>query len=45
MEDQDIDLDELDAAYDEDLDKDAVQSDQDSEKAQQELGSNEPQPQ
>ena len=41
MEDQDIDLDELDAAYDEDLDKDAVQSDQDSEKAQNEL--NQPQ--
>jgi hypothetical protein len=37
MEDQDIDLDELDAAYDEDLDKDAVKSDQESEKAQNEL--------
>ena len=43
MEDQDIDLDELDAAYDEDLDKDAVQSDQDSQEAQNELNSNEPQ--
>jgi len=37
MEDQDIDLDELDAAYDEDLDKDAIQSDQEGQEAQNEL--------
>ena len=41
MEDQDIDLDELDAAYDEDLDKDAIQSDQEGQEAQNEL--NQPQ--
>jgi hypothetical protein len=43
MEDQDIDLDELDDAYDEDLDKDAIQSDQESQEAQDELNAQEPQ--
>jgi hypothetical protein len=37
MEDQDIDLDELDAAYEEDLDKDAIQSDEQQQDAQQQL--------
>jgi hypothetical protein len=37
MEDQDIDLDELDAAYEEDLDKESVQSDEQQQNAQQQL--------
>jgi hypothetical protein len=37
MEDQDIDLDELDAAYEEDLDKESVQSDEQQQDAQQQL--------
>lgn len=37
MEDQDIELDELDQAYEQDLDKDAVQSDEQAQDAQQSL--------
>ena len=37
MEDQDIDLDELDQAYEQDLDKEAVQSDQQAQDAEQSL--------
>jgi hypothetical protein len=37
MEDQDIDLDELDQAYEQDLDKDAVQNDQQAQDAEQSL--------
>jgi len=37
MEDQDIDLDELDQAYEHDLDKEAVQSDEQANDAQQSL--------
>ena len=37
MADQDIDLDELDAAYEEDLDKEAIQSDEQQQDAQQQL--------
>jgi hypothetical protein len=37
MEDQDIDLDELDAAYEEDLDKESIQSDEQQQDAQQQL--------
>jgi hypothetical protein len=37
MEDQDIDLDELDAAYEQDLDKEDTQSDAKAENAQQNL--------
>jgi hypothetical protein len=49
MEDQDIDLDELDQAYEQDLDQDANQSDSDAEAAQDSLTAPEsgaaPQPQ
>lgn len=37
MEDQDIELDDLDQAYEQDLDKDAVQSDEQAQDAQQSL--------
>jgi hypothetical protein len=37
MEDQDIDLDELDQAYEQDLDKEANQSDEQAQDAQQSL--------
>ena len=37
MADQDIDLDELDAAYEEDLDKEAIQSDEQQQDAEQQL--------
>jgi len=37
MEDQDIDLDELDQAYEQDLDKEANQSDEQANDAQQSL--------
>lgn len=37
MEDQEIDLDELDQAYEQDLDKEAVQSDEQAQNAQQQL--------
>ena len=37
MEDQDIDLDELDQAYEQDLDQDAVQNDQQAQDAEQSL--------
>jgi hypothetical protein len=37
MEDQDIDLDELDQAYEQDLDKEANQSDDQAQDAQQSL--------
>ena len=37
MEDQDIDLDDLDQAYEQDLDKDATQNDAQAENAQQSL--------
>jgi flagellar biogenesis protein FliO len=37
MEDQDIDLDELDAAYEQDLDKEDTQSDAKAQDAQQNL--------
>lgn len=37
MEDQDIDLDELDQAYEQDLDKEAEQDDQQAQQAQQSL--------
>jgi hypothetical protein len=37
MEDQDIDLEELDQAYEQDLDKEAVQSDEQAQNAQQQL--------
>ena len=37
MADQDIDLDELDAAYEEDLDKEAIKSDEQQQDAQQQL--------
>jgi hypothetical protein len=37
MEDQDIDLDELDQAYEQDLDKESVQSDQQAQDAEQSL--------
>ena len=42
MEDQDIDLDDLDQAYEQDLDKDATQNDAQAENAQQSL--EQPQP-
>ena len=42
MEDQDIDLDDLDQAYEQDLDKDATQNDAQAENAQQSLA--QPQP-
>jgi len=42
MEDQDIDLDDLDRAYEQDLDKDATQNDAQAENAQQSLA--QPQP-
>lgn len=42
MEDQDIDLSELDQAYEEDLDKESTQNDQQAQNAQQQLA---PQPQ
>lgn len=42
MEDQDIDLSELDQAYEEDLDKESMQNDQQAQNAQQQLA---PQPQ
>jgi len=45
MEDQDIDLDELDAAYEEDLDKESIQSDQEGQEAQNELNQPEQAPQ
>ena len=37
MEDQDIDLDDLDSAYEEDLDKEEYQNDQQAQNAQQQL--------
>jgi hypothetical protein len=37
MEDQDIDLDELDQAYEQDLDKESVQSDEQAQDAEQSL--------
>lgn len=37
MEDQEIDLDELDQAYEQDLDKESVQSDEQAQDAQQQL--------
>jgi hypothetical protein len=37
MEDQDIDLDDLDQAYEQDLDKEAVQNDEQAQDAQQAL--------
>jgi len=37
MEDQDIDLDELDQAYEQDLDKEENQSDEQAQNAQQSL--------
>jgi hypothetical protein len=37
MEDQDIDLDELDQAYEQDLDQEAVQNDQQAQDAEQSL--------
>jgi hypothetical protein len=37
MEDQDIDLDDLDQAYEQDLDKDVNQSDEQAQDAQQSL--------
>jgi hypothetical protein len=43
MEDQDIDLDDLDQAYEQDLDKEANQSEQAAQDAQQTLQQN-PQP-
>ena len=42
MEDQDIDLDDLDQAYEQDLDKDATQNDAQAKNAQQSLA--QPQP-
>lgn len=42
MEDQDIDLSELDQAYEEDLDKESMQNDEQAQNAQQQLA---PQPQ
>lgn len=42
MEDQDIDLDDLDQAYEQDLDKDAIQNDAQAKNAQQSLA--QPQP-
>ena len=37
LEDQEIDLEELDSAYEQDLDKESVQSDEQAENAQQQL--------
>ena len=37
MEDQEVDLDELDQAYEQDLDQEAVQSDQQAQDAEQSL--------
>ena len=42
MEDQDIDLDDLDQAYEQDLDKDATQNDAQAENAQQSLEQSQP---
>jgi uncharacterized damage-inducible protein DinB len=37
MEDQEIDLDELESAYEQDLDKESTQSDEQAQNAQQQL--------
>ena len=44
MEDQDIDLEELDSAYEQDLDKESNQSEEQAENAQQQLAPNQAQP-
>jgi hypothetical protein len=44
MEDQDIDLEELDSAYEQDLDKESNQSEEQAENAQQQLAPDQTQP-